>query len=189
MEHVEPDPRRLAEWARMLGAQQEARRVHSPRLGTEHLLMATYADPEVRRRLAEIGADMRAVQARVGTPAAVMGTSSPRRSGPSSVVLSDGAVRVLHTLLTTVGEDPVLARWADPGRERNPRVMSGMLRLLLIGLLRDPGQGTARRIVEDLTGGRSDPEARRGAELVADLLGDPPRVPGRAVPLSRPAPD
>jgi hypothetical protein len=68
-------------------------------------------------------------------------------------------------------------------------VMSGMLRLLLIGLLRDPGQGTARRIVEDLTGGRSDPEARRGAELVADLLGDPPRVPGRAVPLSRPAPD
>jgi len=41
MEHVEPDLRRLADWARMLGAQQEARRVHTPRLGTEHLLFKT----------------------------------------------------------------------------------------------------------------------------------------------------
>jgi hypothetical protein len=189
MEDAEPDPPRLAEWARMLGAQQEARRVHSPRLGTEHLLMATYADPEVRRRMADIGADMRAVQARVGAPAAIAGTSSPRGTAPSTVTLSDGAVRVLHALLTTVGEDPLLARWTDPGRGRNPRVMSALLRLLLVGLLRDPGHGAARRILDDLTHSRTDPDGGRGALLVAELLGDSPRVPGRAVPLSRPAPD
>jgi hypothetical protein len=173
----------------MLGAQQEARRVHSPRLGTEHLLMATYADPEVRRRLADIGADMRDVQARVGTPAPMTGNSSPPGPGPSSVILSEGAVRVLHTLLTTVGDDPLLARWTDPGRGRNPRVMSALLRLLLVGLLRDPGHGRARRILEDLTHRRTDPSGGRGAVLVAELLGDSPQVPGRAVPLSRPAPD
>lgn len=185
-----PDTAVLQRWARMVGAHQEARRVRAARVGTEHLLMATYADPEVRRRMADIGADMRDVQLRVGTPASLAGTVGRRRTAPAGVALSAGAARVLGALLTRVGNDPGLARRANPDRDRDPRAMSAVLRYLLVGLVCDPGTGAARRILDDLTDGHTDPTSRRGATLIAELLGDPRGSErGHGVPLSRPDPD
>lgn len=130
--------------ARRLGARQEALRLRSQIVGTEHLLMASVADPLVRTVLLGFGVDLREMQAQV--------TAASDERGPAEQVeLTPEVVAVL----AAVGDEfPELAR---PEPTPSSLVSQG-LRVALATLLRDDGDSAAATILGRLLG-----ERRRGA--------------------------
>lgn len=83
------DPCAAMRVAHVLGATQEARRLACRVVGTEHLLMATMADPAVRAALLHRGRDLREVQRRV----TAISDARQARRGP--LTLSPRAEEVL----------------------------------------------------------------------------------------------
>jgi hypothetical protein len=141
--------------ARRLGARQEALRLGSQIIGTEHLLMASVADPLVRTVLLGFGVDLRGMQAEVTA-------ASDQRGAAEQVRLTGEVVEVL----AAVGEEcPELAR-PEPAPSS---LVSRGLRVALVALLRDDGDTAAAAILGQLLG-----ERRRGAVAREIERGAPP---------------
>ena len=127
---------RAREFAYLLGAVQEARRLGCRHVGSEHLLIATLADPTVRRALADVGRDLRDVQDLV--------TRATRgRALASRVELTSEAAELITRAAAAI---PDLV----PDRRPDPRLLSDALGALLVTLLRDEGDTAAARILAEL---------------------------------------
>jgi hypothetical protein len=124
--------------ARILGATQEAHRLRSRRVGTEHLLIAATADPAVRSALLHLGRDLREIQALV----TAVSDAQASRSGPVS--LSPHAEEVLGRVLDSMpGLDPEDGFVSPAERSR------GLGRLLAC-LLTGPPHTAAHRALTEL---------------------------------------
>ncbi|MDD7966203.1 Clp protease N-terminal domain-containing protein [Actinomycetospora lemnae] len=146
-----PDGGDPTSWARGVGALQEAERVGSWRVGSEHLLVASLLDPVARRLVAEAGVDFGVVQAEIGRPVhAGIGAPAGLLPRPEEMALSDGATRALERLRARVGDDPALATWVRPDRSTDPRGRSLVRRRLLVLLLQGEGPGGAWRVLDRL---------------------------------------
>ncbi|WP_345411702.1 Clp protease N-terminal domain-containing protein [Actinomycetospora chlora] len=144
-----PDEPRPVAWARGLGAIQEAERLGSWRVGSEHLLLATLLDPVVRRLLFEAGVDV-GLQRRIGRPLRT-GIGAPPGILPrtAEMALSDGAVRLLATLEERTRTDAALAGWVRPDHTTDPQGRSIVRRHLLVTLLDDAEPGAARTLLDE----------------------------------------
>ncbi|PVZ04949.1 Clp protease N-terminal domain-containing protein [Actinomycetospora cinnamomea] len=141
----------LMSWAHGLGAVQEAERVGSWRVGTEHLLVASLLDPIARRLAHEAGGDFSAVQAQVGRPVDVgIGARPGVLPAPDEMHLSDGSVRALGALQERTGREADLTGWVRRDRSTDPRGRSVVRRRLLALLLEETAPGGARRVVDAL---------------------------------------
>ena len=122
----------------LLGAQQEARRLKKATIGTEHLLMATLADPTVRWVMRGLGHDLREVQTLVIE-------ASQRRPDDSeqAATLTDQAGEAIAQLRA---QHPKL----DPHGPRSNQRVSRALRSLMTTFLTDDRDTAARRILRDL---------------------------------------
>ncbi|MDD7932719.1 Clp protease N-terminal domain-containing protein [Actinomycetospora straminea] len=138
-------------WARGIGALQEAERVGSWRVGSEHLLAASLLDPVARRVVLEAGVDLGVVQAQIGRPVhAGIGARPGLLPRPEDMSLSDGATQALERLRARIGDDPSLATWVRPDRSTDPRGRSVVRRRLLVLLLEGEGPGGAWRVLDRL---------------------------------------
>ena len=147
-EQTAPD---LLAWARGLGALQEAERLGSPRVGTEHLLLACLLDPVARRLAHDAGLDLTAVQRAVGPPVhAGIGARPGLLPGADQMALSDGAGRALTALRTAAAGDGAFADWVREDRSTDPRARSVLRRRLLTLLLEDDRPAAARSVLARL---------------------------------------
>jgi hypothetical protein len=163
-----PDEPRPVAWARGLGAIQEAERLGSWRVGSEHLLLATLLDPVVRRLLFEAGVDVGGLQRRIGRPLRTgIGAAPGTLPRTDEMALSDGAVRLLAALEERTRTDPALAGWVRPDHTTDPQGRSVVRRHLLVTLLRDAEPGAARGLLDE-----------HGVDTHADWLTE--RLVGRA---------
>ncbi|MEJ2889624.1 Clp protease N-terminal domain-containing protein [Actinomycetospora aeridis] len=161
-----PDDPDLTTWARGLGAIQEAERLGSARLGTEHLLLASLLDPVTRRLAHDAGLDFSAVQRHLGPPVRVgVGAGTGALPTTEQMYRSDGATRVLSTLRDGAADEPRLTGWVRPDRSTDPRGRSVLRRRLLALLLEDTAPGAARTALDQLATGS------RAAWLVEQLNG------------------
>ena len=125
-----------------LGAVQEAQRLGSELVGTEHLLIATMTDPLVRRTFLSLGVELRHIQS-------VVTDLSGRRPGRSGSTrrgseLTPGATEAIERLRRTVPDFAVAAR-------PEPQVLSAALRALLITLFTGPPDTAACTVLDELT--------------------------------------
>ena len=125
-----------------LGAVQEAQRLGSDVVGTEHLLIATMTDPLVRRTFLSLGIELRHVQF-------VVTDLSRRRTSRSSSTrqgseLTPEAADAIERLRETVPDVAVADRV-------EPQVLSAALRALLITLFTGPPDTAARTVLDELT--------------------------------------
>lgn len=163
MPHSEHEPTSAAlTWtastvAERLGAVQEARRVRESHTGTEHLLLACCADPTIRRRLAELGADLSTLQARA-RPATI---SAPPARPPLTATARRTLEHLDPDLDPTLGTDrdrdlETRARSEAHGGPPDPAARSWLLRRLLHHLVTDPSPdpehhpSAARTLLGDL---------------------------------------
>jgi hypothetical protein len=160
-DEAEPD---LTDWARGLGALQEAERLGTPRVGTEHLLLASLLDPVARRLAHDAGIDFTTVQRHLDPPVrAGVGGGAGLLPAAGEMVLRDGATRVLDALRTSAAGDARFAGWVRPDRSTDPRARSVLRRRLLGHLVESTEGSTARTILDEI--GIAD----RAAWLVARL--------------------
>ena len=129
-----------------LGAVQEAQRLGSQLVGTEHLLIATMTDPLVRRTFLSLGIELRHVQS------AVTDLSGRREAGSGGSrrgsELTPEAAEAIERLRQTVPDFAFTTR-ADP------HVLSAALRALLVTLFTGPSGTAARTVLDELTTGHS----------------------------------
>lgn len=147
------DPRDpvLITWARGLGALQEAERLGTPRVGSEHLLLATLLDPVARRLAHDAGLDFTALQRHLGPPVrAGIGGHPDLLPAADQMHLSDGAVQHLDALRAGAADDPRFADWVRPDRSTDPRARSVLRRRLLGLLVESTEPGAARTALDEL---------------------------------------
>jgi hypothetical protein len=135
---VAADPRAAVRAAHVLGATQEARRLACRLVGTEHLLMATMADPAVRAALLHRGRDLREVQRRV----TAISDARQARHGP--LTLSPRAEQIL---VRVVEAEPALDA---PDGFVGPAERSRGLLHLLACLRTGPADTSARQVLSEL---------------------------------------
>lgn len=129
---------RAARIAALLGVVQEARRLRHRWVGSEHLLVTTFADPVVRSALAGVQCDLRDVQERV--------RQIGQARGPDATT-PEGLTPEAHELIArATGGLPDL----DLDRTPDPRLFSTLLGLVMITLLHDEQDTAARRILDQL---------------------------------------
>ncbi|MEJ2865548.1 Clp protease N-terminal domain-containing protein [Actinomycetospora flava] len=147
----DPGDPELVAWARGLGALQEAERLGSSRVGTEHLLLACLLDPVARRFAHDAGLDFTSVQRHLGRPVhAGIGARPGLLPGPDQMRLSDGAGRFLTALRDAADGDARVGDWVRPDRSTDPRARSLLRRRLLTLLLEDVTPGAARSLLDGL---------------------------------------
>ncbi|MFC5138883.1 Clp protease N-terminal domain-containing protein [Actinomycetospora rhizophila] len=172
-----PEDPDLVAWARGLGALQEAERLGSARVGTEHLLLASLLDPVARRLAYDAGIDSRTVQHRIGPPVRA-GIAAPpgQLPGAGEMRLSDGAGRVLAALRDGAEGEPAFAGWVRPDRSTDPRSRSllrrRLLALLVAGDLEGGEAGGARSLLARL-------EVEPHLDRLLARLADPDDAPSR----------
>ena len=153
------------EWARLLGAAQEADRLGHDQVDARHLLLTVLAEPGVRRLFADAGVDLRDVQAQVGAIAPAGERVLVPGSGrtPSAREVSPSARRVLEEVVAVVEADAELAEQIGPGRGRTPRATARVQRLLAVRLLVDDAPDGVAGLVGHLG-------ARPGRHHLADRI-------------------
>jgi len=125
-----------------LGAVQEAQRLGSRLVGTEHLLIATMTDPLVRRTFLSLGIELRHVQSVVTD---LSGRREARGRGTRlGRELTPEAAEAIERLRRTVPDVAFAARAA-------PHVLSAALRALLTTLFTGPSDTAARTVLDELT--------------------------------------
>lgn len=135
---VEDPDGRAMRLASRLGIVQEARRLRGAAVGTEHVLVASLADPIVRRALKNVGVDLRDVQVLVTRAS----EGRPRAEGSAGSITAAAAAVIVRVDAETTG--------LDPDRRPEPTVLSTALGALMTVLLRDEQDTTARRILTEL---------------------------------------
>ncbi|MDD7939181.1 Clp protease N-terminal domain-containing protein [Actinomycetospora lutea] len=145
---ADPD---LVAWARGLGALQEAERLGSSRIGTEHLLLASLLDPVARRLAHDAGIDFRTVQRHLGPPVrAGIGARPGLLPTTAQMYLSDGAGRALAAVRDGAAGEALFADWVRPDLSTDPRARSVLRRRLLALLVAGEGADAARSVLARL---------------------------------------
>ncbi|GAA4916333.1 ClpA/ClpB-like protein [Actinomycetospora succinea] len=151
LEGGSPDDPELVAWARGLGALQEAERLGSVRVGTEHLLLASLLDPVARRLAHDAGIDFSVVQRDIGPPVrAGIGARPGLLPTTDQLRLSDGADHALRALRDDAAGDTRFDGWVRPDRSTDPRARSVLRRRLLAALVEGEGTGAARSVLARL---------------------------------------